>query len=44
MNKTFKQFEDLFESYFLNERDTEYAFRNINKKALQKSSTGIRTC
>lgn len=42
MNKTFKQFEDLFESYFLNERDTEYAFRNINKKALLKVVKGYK--
>lgn len=43
MTKTFKQMEDLFGSYFLNERDTEYAFRNINKKALLKVVDGLRT-
>ena len=32
----FKQFENLFESRFLNERDTETAFRGINKDVLQK--------
>lgn len=42
MNKTFKQFEDLFASFFLNERDTEYAFRNINKKALLKVVDGYK--
>ena len=42
MTKTFKQFEDLFESYFLNERDTEYAFSNINKKALLKVVKGYK--
>ena len=42
MNKTFKQFEDLFESYFLNERDTEYAFSNINKNALLKVVKGYK--
>ena len=42
MTKTFKQFEDLFESYFLNERDTEYAFSNINKNALLKVVKGYK--
>ena len=42
MNKTFKQFEDLFESFFLNERETEYAFSNINKNALLKVVKGYK--
>ena len=36
MTKTFKQMEDLFGSYFLSKRDTDIAFRNINKNALLK--------
>mgnify|MGYP001037140358 CR=1 FL=1 len=42
MTKTFKQFEDLFESYFLNERDTEYAFSNTDKNALLKVVKGYK--
>ena len=38
----YNQMEDLFASYFLNERDTEYAFSNINKKALLKVVKGYK--
>lgn len=36
------QMEDLFASFFLNERDTEYAFSNTNKKALLKVVKGYK--
>ena len=42
MTKTFKQFEDLFGSYFLSKRDTDIAFRNINKNALLKVVKGYK--
>ena len=42
MAKTFKQMEDLFGSYFLSKRDTDIAFRNINKNALLKVVKGYK--
>ena len=42
MTKTFKQMEDLFGSYFLSKRDTDIAFRNINKNALLKVVKGYK--
>mgnify|MGYP006934495735 FL=1 len=36
----YKQMEDLFGSYFLSKRDTDIAFRNINKNALLKVVKG----
>lgn len=38
----YNQMEDLFESFFLNKRDTEYAFSNINKNALLKVVKGYK--
>lgn len=42
MTKAFKQMEDLFGSYFLSKRDTDIAFRNINKNALLKVVKGYK--
>ena len=36
------QMENLFASFFLNERDTEYAFSNLNKNALLKVVKGYK--
>lgn len=42
MTKTYNQMEDLFGSYFLSKRDTDIAFRNINKNALLKVVKGYK--
>ena len=39
---TYNQMEDLFGSYFLSKRDTDIAFRNINKNALLKVVDGYK--
>lgn len=39
---TYNQMEDLFGSYFLSKRDTDIAFRNINKNALLKVVKGYK--
>ena len=38
----YNQMEDLFKSFFLNERDTEHAFSNINKHTLLKVVKGYK--
>ncbi len=38
----YNQMEDLFGSYFLSKRDTDIAFRNINKNALLKVVKGYK--
>lgn len=38
----YNQMEDLFGSYFLSKRDTDIAFRNINKNALLKVVDGYK--
>lgn len=39
---TYNQMEDLFGSYFLSKRDTDIAFRNINKNALLNVVKGYK--
>lgn len=38
----YNQMEDLFKSFFLNERDTEHAFSNTDKNALLKVVKGYK--
>lgn len=38
----YNQMEDLFKSFFLNERDTEYAFSNTDKNVLLKAVKGYK--